>query len=68
MNRSLKRIVLDTKDVLNDPIDNIFYYVEEANMYKGYALIVVQTGRHMKRGFIFLNFSFPTIILLAHLK
>jgi ubiquitin-conjugating enzyme E2 Z len=58
MNRSLKRIVLDTKDVMTEPIDNIFYYAEEANMYKGYALIIGPNGTPYEKGFYFFEFNF----------
>ena len=58
MNRSLKRIVLDYKDLLDDPIENIFYYAEEDNMYKGYALIIGPKDTPYENGFYFFEFNF----------
>jgi ubiquitin-protein ligase len=57
MNRSLKRIVLDYKDLLDDPIENIFYYAEEDNMYKGYALIIGPKDTPYENGFYFFEFK-----------
>jgi len=59
MNRSLKRIVLDYKDLLNDPIENIYYYAEEDNMYKGYAVIIGPKDTPYENGFYFFEFHFP---------
>lgn len=58
MNRSLKRIVLDYKDLLDDPIENIYYYAEEDNMYKGYALIIGPKDTPYENGFYFFEFNF----------
>jgi len=58
MNRSLKRILLDYKDLLDDPIENIYYYSEEDNMYKGYAVILGPKGTPYENGFYFFEFNF----------
>ena len=58
MNRSLKRIFLDYKDLLDDPIENIYYYSEEDNMYKGYAVIIGPKDTPYENGFYFFEFNF----------
>ena len=40
MNRSVKRIMLDCKEIMNEPIENIYYRHDEDNLYKGYAFII----------------------------
>ena len=59
MNRSMKRIILDYKDILNDPIEDIFYYNEEDNIYKGYALIIGPKGTPYEFGYYLFEFNFP---------
>lgn len=59
MNRSMKRIILDYKDILNDPIEDMFYYNEEDNVYKGYALIIGPKGTPYEYGYYLFEFNFP---------
>jgi len=58
MNRSMKRIVLDVKDIMSVPIDNIMYIPHEEVITIGYAMIIGPKTRRMKTGSIFW-ISFP---------
>jgi len=59
MNRSIRRIMLDCKDIINEPIDNIYYHHDEDNLYKGYALIIGPKDTPYENGFYFFEFTFP---------
>ena len=57
--RSTRRIMLDCKDIMSDPIDNIYYHHDEDNLYKGYALIIGPKDTPYENGFYFFEFTFP---------
>ena len=59
MNESLKRIIIDIKDIRKSPIDNIHYVPDEDNILNGYALIIGPPNTPYEYGnFLFLfNFS-----------
>ena len=59
MTRSMKRIILDYKDILNEPIEDIHYYCEDDNVYKGYALIVGPKDTPYENGYYLFEFIFP---------
>lgn len=59
MNRSVRRIMMDVKEMINEPIDNIYYHHDEDNLYKGYALIVGPKDTPYENGFYFFEFNFP---------
>ena len=56
MNRSAKRIVLDVKDIMNDPIDNIFYEPDEDVVNMGYAMIIGPKDTPYENGYYFFDF------------
>jgi len=58
----MKRIVLDVKDIMSVPIDNIMYIPHEEVITIGYAMIIGPKNTPYENGFYFLNFiSRPTI-------
>ena len=59
MSRSLKRIMLDYKDIINDPIENIYFSMDESNVYKGYALIIGPKETPYEHGYYLFEFQFP---------
>jgi ubiquitin-protein ligase len=59
MSRAIKRIVLDFKEMLDDPVDNIHYIQDENNVYKGYAVIIGPKDTPYEHGFYFFEFTFP---------
>jgi ubiquitin-protein ligase len=59
MSRATKRILLDVKDVMNSPIDNIYYSHDETNIYKGYALIIGPENTPYENGNYLFEFTFP---------
>ncbi len=59
MSRATKRILLDVKDVINSPIDNIYYSHDETNINKGYALIIGPAGTPYENGNYLFEFTFP---------
>lgn len=59
MNRSMKRIILDVKDIMNEPIDNIFYIPNEDIHNIGYAMIIGPKETPYENGFYFFEFIYP---------
>jgi len=57
--KSVKRIMIDYKEIVNDPIENIYYRHDEDNVYKGYALIIGPKDTPYENGFYFFEFTFP---------
>ena len=53
MNRSVRRIMMDCKEIMTDQIDNIYYHHDEDNLYKGYALIIGPKDTPYENGFYF---------------
>ena len=40
MEEHLRRIILDIKDILKNPIENVYYIPDEENICEGYAMII----------------------------
>jgi ubiquitin-conjugating enzyme E2 Z len=59
MNRNIKRIVADYKEIVNDPIEHIHYVHDEENIMKGYALIIGPKDTPYENGFYFFDFTYP---------
>jgi len=59
MSRAKKRIILDFKEMLDDPVENIHYIQDENNIYKGYALIIGPKDTPYENGYYFFEFTFP---------
>ena len=59
MLRATKRIILDYKELINDPIENIYYHHDENNIFKGYALIIGPTTTPYENGYYLFEFTFP---------
>uniref|UniRef100_A0A6C0EUL8 Ubiquitin-conjugating enzyme E2 Z n=1 Tax=viral metagenome TaxID=1070528 RepID=A0A6C0EUL8_9ZZZZ len=57
--KSLKRIMIDYKEIVNEPLDNICYYQDEDNIYKGFALIIGPKDTPYENGYYFFEFTFP---------
>jgi len=60
MNRNIKRVMIDVKEVLDEPMDNIFYSHDEQNAYKGYACLAGPSNTPYEYGFYFFEIDFPT--------
>jgi len=59
MNRSVRRIMMDVKEMMIEPIDDINYHHDEDNLYKGYALIIGPKDTPYENGFYLFEFNFP---------
>ena len=59
MNRCIKRVILDVKDIMNEPIDNIFYIPNEDVNNIGYAMIIGPKDTPYENGFYFFEFIYP---------
>ena len=57
--KSIRRIMLDCKDIMSEPIDNIYYHHDEDNLYKGYAVIIGPKDTPYENGFYFFEFIIP---------
>jgi len=53
MNISTKRIALDVKDIMSDPIDNIIYAPHEDLNNVGYVMIIGPKDTPYEHGFLF---------------
>jgi ubiquitin-protein ligase len=51
--------MLDCKEIMNEPIENIYYRHDEDNLYKGYAFIIGPKDTPYENGFYFFEFTFP---------
>tara|TARA_Y100000389_G_scaffold64953_1_gene60991 strand:+ start:8347 stop:9042 length:696 start_codon:yes stop_codon:yes gene_type:complete len=58
MNESLKRIIIDIKDLQKSPIDNIHYFPNEENIMKGHALIFGPPDTPYEYGNYLFEFNF----------
>ena len=58
MNESLKRIILDIKDITKNPIDNIYYLPDEENITNGYAMIIGPESTPYQYGYYLFKFEF----------
>lgn len=54
-----KRIILDIKDIMKDPIENIHYAPLETNINVGYIMIVGPKGTPYQHGFYNFKIEFP---------
>lgn len=50
MTSAYKRIILDIKDIMNNPIENIYYFPDEDNILNGCALIIGPQGTPYQYG------------------
>jgi ubiquitin-protein ligase len=57
--RSIKRIMIDYKEILKDPLDGIYYTHDETNSTRGYALIIGPEGTPYEFGYYMFDFTFP---------
>jgi ubiquitin-conjugating enzyme E2 Z len=57
--KATKRIILDYKELLDDPVENIYYIQDEDNVYKGYALIIGPKDTPYEYGYYLFEFVFP---------
>jgi len=60
MNRNIKRIMIDVKEVLSEPMDNIYYCHDEQNAFKGYACLAGPVKTPYEYGFYFFEIDFPS--------
>ena len=59
MNRNIKRIMIDVKEVLSESMDNIDYSHDEQNAYKGYACLKGPSKTPYEYGYYFFELDFP---------
>ncbi len=57
--RNIRRIMIDYKELLNDPLPNIYYIQDENNILKGYALIIGPENTPYEYGNYLFEFTFP---------
>lgn len=60
MQSYLKRIILDIRDIIKSPIENIYYIPNEDNICHGTAMIIGPNDTPYQYGFYFFDFKFPT--------
>lgn len=58
-NININRLAKDIKNILNDPVENIYYKHDEQNILKGYALIIGPKNTPYQFGYYFFEFTFP---------
>lgn len=56
---SLKRITKDYKELISYPLDNIFFKLEEENIFTGYAIIIGRKDTPYEFGYYLFKFIFP---------
>lgn len=56
--KGFKRIILDIKDIIEEPIDNIFYFPDEEDITNGYALIIGPEDTPYQYGYYFFKIKF----------
>lgn len=49
----------DIKEIKENPLDNIYYFEDECNIYKGYSMIIGPSNTPYENGFYFFDFNFP---------
>ena len=57
--RSMKRIILDYKEIIKDPLDGIYYQHDDTNGFKGYVLLIGPEGTPYEHGHYMFEFTFP---------
>jgi ubiquitin-conjugating enzyme E2 Z len=60
MNRNLKRILLDVKEMIEDPLEDIHYHHDEQNAFKGYACLLGPHKTPYEHGYYFFELEFPS--------
>jgi len=60
MNRAIKRIMIDVKEILDEPLDHIYYSHDEQNALKGYACLLGPSKTPYEYGYYFFELEFPT--------
>ena len=58
MEQSIKRIIIDYKELQRNPIDGIYFSLNEENIYNGYAMIIGPPDTPYEHGFYFFEFNF----------
>jgi ubiquitin-protein ligase len=59
MNKSIKRIMIDYKEIMKEPLEGIYYNQDEKNAYKGYSLIIGPESTPYEYGYYMFEFIFP---------
>ncbi len=57
--RNIRRIIIDYKELINDPLPNIYYIQDENNILNGYALIIGPENTPYEYGNYLFEFKFP---------
>lgn len=57
---NMKRLIKDIKEIIKNPIDNIYYQHDETNMFKGYALIIGPQDTPYAYGNYLFEFTFSS--------
>lgn len=58
MQEYLKRIIIDIKNIMKDPIEGIYYNPDEDDISKGYAMIMGPKDTPYQYGYYFFEFKF----------
>lgn len=58
MEEHLRRIILDIKDILKNPIENVYYIPDEENIQNGYAMILGPESTPYQYGYYLFHFKF----------
>ncbi len=58
-NININRLAKDIKNIIKDPIDNIYYKHDEDNILRGYAMIIGPENTPYQDGYYFFEFNFP---------
>ena len=56
---NINRLAKDIKNIIKDPIDNIYYKHDEDNILRGYAMIIGPENTPYQHGYYFFEFNFP---------
>ena len=48
---NINRLAKDIRNIINDPIDNIYYRHDQENILKGYALIIGPNNTPYQNGY-----------------
>ena len=59
MNRNIKRIMIDVKEIISEPLEDIYYNHDEQNAFKGYACLIGPSKTPYEYGYYFFEFEFP---------
>lgn len=56
---NIQRLAKDIKNIMRDPIENIYYQHDDENILKGYALIIGPKNTPYENGYYLFEFIFP---------